>query len=56
MLHEYCIINSIDDINRLLSAEYKEYMNEIGEIDEIDEYMLTVDKDYFNENIDISDD
>ena len=56
MLHEYWIINSIDDINRLLSAENKEYINEIGEIDEIDEYMLTVDKDYFNENIDISDD
>ena len=31
-------------------------MNEIDEIGEIDEYILTVDHDYFNENIDISDD
>ena len=30
-------------------------MNEIDEIDEIDEYMLTVDNDYFNQNIAISD-
>ena len=51
ILHEYCIINSIEEFNRLLSAENKEYMNEIGDIDEIDEYMLTVDNDYFNENI-----
>ena len=56
MLHEYCIINSIEEFNRLLSAKNKEYMNEIGKIDEIDEYMLTVDNDYFSENITISDD
>ena len=30
MLHEYCIINSIEEFNRLLSAENKEYMNEVG--------------------------
>ena len=56
ILHEYCIINSIEKFNRLLAAENKEYMNEIDEIGEIDEYILTVDHDYFNENIDISDD
>ena len=56
ILHEYCIINSIEESNRLLSAENKEYMNEIGDIDEIDEYMLTVDNDYFNENIAIFND
>ena len=56
ILHEYCIINSIEKFNRLLAAENKEYMNEIDEIGEIDEYILTVDNDYFNENIDISDD
>ena len=31
-------------------------MNEIDKIGEIDEYILTVDNDCFNENIDISDD
>ena len=56
ILHEYCILNSIEVFNRLLSAENKEYMNEIGDIDEIDEYMLTADNDYFNENIAIFDD
>ena len=56
ILHEYCIINSIEEFNRLLSAENKEYMNEIGDIDETDEYMLTVDNDYFNENIAIFND
>ena len=56
ILHEYCIINSIEKFNRLLAAENKEYVNEIDEIGEIDEYILTVDHDYFNENIDISDD
>ena len=56
ILHEYCIINSVEEFNRLLSAENKEYMNEIGDIDEIDEYMLTVDNDYFNENIAIFND
>ena len=56
ILHEYCIINSIEEFNRLLSAENKEYMNEIGDIDEIGEYMLTVDNDYFNENIAIFND
>ena len=56
ILHEYWIINSIEEFNRLLSAENKEYMNEIGDIDETDEYMLTVDNDYFNENIAIFND
>ena len=56
ILHDYCIINSIEEFNRLLSAENKEYMNEIGDIDETDEYMLTVDNDYFNENIAIFND
>ena len=53
ILHEYCIINSIDEFNRLLTAENKEYMNEINEIGE---YIVTVDNKYFNESIYISDD
>ena len=53
ILHEYCIIHGIEEFNRLLSAENKEYMNKIGDIDE---YILTVDNNYFNENIAISDD
>ena len=53
ILHEYCIINSIHEFNRLLTAENKEYMNEI---DEIGEYIVTVDNKYFNESIYISDD
>ena len=56
ILHEHCIINSIEEFNRLLAAENKRYMNEIDKISEIDESVLTVDNDYFNENIDISDD
>ena len=46
MLHEYCIINSIEEFNKLLSAETKEHIKEVGEIDE---YLLTVDNDYFND-------
>ena len=43
ILHEHCIINSIEEFNRLLAAENKRYMNEIDKIREIDEYVLTVD-------------
>ena len=53
MLHESCIINSTEEFNKLLSAENKEYINAVGEIDE---YLLTVDNDYFNDAIHISDD
>ena len=53
ILHEYFIINSIDEFNKLLTAENKEFINEIGEIDK---YILTVDNKYFNESIYISDD
>ena len=53
ILHEYCIINSIEEFNRLLTVENQEYMNEIGQIDE---YALTLDNNYFNENIYINDD
>ena len=31
MLYKYCIINSIEEFNNLLSAENEEYMNEIDE-------------------------
>ena len=48
ILHEYCIINSIEEFNKLLAAENKEYMSEI---DDIDEYMLTVDNSCFDENL-----
>ena len=53
ILHEYCIINSIDEFNNLKTAENKEYINEI---DEMDQYILTVDNKYFNESICICDD
>ena len=53
ILHEYCIIHGTEEFNRLLSAENKECLNEIGDIDE---YILTVDNNYFNENIAISND
>ena len=53
ILHEHCIINNRDEFNRLLTAENKEFINEIGEIDE---YILTVDNKYFDESIHISDD
>ena len=36
ILHEHCIINSIEEFNKLLSAENEEYMNKI-EFDKIDE-------------------
>ena len=36
-----------------MTAENKEYINEIGEIDE---YILTLDNKYFNESIHISSD
>ena len=54
ILHEYCIINNIEEFSKLLSTENKEYVNEIRE--NIDEYILTVDNDYFSEHIHISED
>ena len=53
ILCEYCIANSIEDFNTQLSAENSEY---IKEVDHIFSYRLTVDNDYFDENIFISDD
>ena len=53
ILHEYCIINSIEEFNKLLTAENEEYINEISQIDE---YILTLDNRYFNEKIYISND
>ena len=53
ILHKYCVINSIEEFNKLLSAENKEYINEVGEIDK---YLLTLDNDYFNDAIHTSDD
>ena len=53
ILHKYCVINSIEEFNKILSAENKEYINEVGEIDE---YLLTLDNDYFNDAIHTSDD
>ena len=53
ILHKYCVINSIEEFNKLLSAENKEYINEVGEIDE---YLLTLDNDFFNDAIHTSDD
>ena len=53
ILHEYCIINSIEEFNKLLTAENEQYINEISQIDE---YILTLDNRYFNEKIYISND
>ena len=53
ILCEYCITNSIEDFNTQLSAENSQY---IKEVDHIFSYRLTVDNDYFDENIFISDD
>ena len=53
MLHEYSIINSLEEFNKILLAWNKEYINEVGEIAK---YLLTVDNDYFNDAIHISDD
>ena len=55
ILQEYCIINSIEEFNKLLLAENKEYRKEI-ELDDIGDYILTVDNDYFSKHISISED
>ena len=54
ILHEYCIINTIEEFNRLLSIEISVFSSEIDE--SIDKYMLTIDNDFFITHIDISDD
>ena len=53
ILHEYCIINTIEEFNRLLSIEISVFSSEIDE--SIDKYMLTIDNDFFSTHIDISD-
>ena len=45
-LHEICLINSIEKLNKLISLEFVDIMN-ITE----DNYMLTLDNTYFNETI-----
>ena len=54
ILHEYCIINTIEELNKLLSIENLIFTTEIDA--DTDKYMFTVDNDFFNEHINISDD
>ena len=52
ILCEYCITNSIEDFNKLLSAETSEC---IKEVKQNFTYKLTVANSYFDEYVDISD-
>ena len=54
ILHEYCIINTIEEFNRLLSTENSIFSTENDA--DTDKHMLTVDNDFFNKHINISDD
>ena len=54
ILHEYCIINTIVELNQSLSIENLIFTTEI-DVD-TGKYMFTVDNDFFNEHINISDD
>ena len=54
ILHEYCIINTIAELNQSLSIENLVFTTEIDA--DTDKYMFTVDNDFFNEHINISDD
>ena len=45
-LHEQCLINTLEKLNKLLSVENNEYMNNTE-----DNYTLTLDNNYFNESI-----
>ena len=54
ILHEYCIINTIEGFNRLLSIKYSVFFSEVDE--SIDKYMLTIDNDFFSMHIDNADD
>ena len=53
ILYEYCIINSIEDFNRQVSSESSEYAKETYQIIP---YKLSVDNNYFNSKINITDD
>ena len=52
VLHEYCIFDCVKEFHRQLSAENNEC---IKELEESLLYKLILDNDYFDENIDISD-
>ena len=54
VLHEYCIINTIEEFNRLLSTENSIFSTKNDA--DTDKHMLTVDNDFFNKHINISDD
>ena len=49
-IHERYIINSIEDLNRQISSESREYAQEIHQIIP---YKLSLDNNYFNSKIDI---
>ena len=50
-LHEQCLINALEKLNKLLSVENNEYMNNTE-----DNYILTLDNYFFNEYIFIDED
>ena len=54
VLHEYCIINTIEEFNRLLSIENSVFSSEIDE--SVGKHMLAIGNDCFITHIDISDD
>ena len=54
ILHEYCIINTIEEFNRLLSIENSIFSSEIDE--SVGKHMLAIGNDCFITHIDISDD
>ena len=46
LLHEHCIINTLERLNSILSVEKNEYASNTE-----DNYILTLDKNYFTESI-----
>ena len=50
-MHEQCLINALEKLNKLLSVENNEYMNNTE-----DNYILTLDNYFFNEYIFIDED
>ena len=53
ILHEYYIINNTEEFNRQVSSESREYAKET---DQIIPYKLSLDNNYFNSKINITDD
>ena len=45
-IHELCLLNSIEKVNKILSYEFVDVMNNTG-----DNYKLTLDNNYFDETL-----